>query len=78
MALIFQAIGFAGLHKYLSNTYLAISIVFGLLGLVLVVKEGRKFGSGSDSEVDTSTWGTDSDASHDVNSLNGLGDSHDW
>jgi hypothetical protein len=78
MVLIFQALGFAGLHKYVPNTWLGISIVCGLLGLIMVVKEGRRFGSGSDSDVDTSFWGADSDNTHNHDSHNSLGDGHDW
>ena len=78
MVLIFQALGFVGLHKCVANTWLAISIVCGLLGLIMVVKEGRRFGSGSESDVDTSAWGADSNATHNVDSHNSLGDGHDW
>ena len=64
MVLIFQALGFAGLHKYVANTWLAISILCGLLGLIILIKDGRRSGSGNDSDVDTSGWGADSDATH--------------
>jgi hypothetical protein len=57
MVLIFQALGFAGLHKYVANTWLAIFILCGLLGLIILIKDGWRSGSGNDSDVDTSGWG---------------------
>lgn len=78
MVLIFQALGFAILHKYVANTWLAISILCGLLGLIILIKDGRKSGSDNDSDVDTSGWGADSDATHNVDSHSSLGEGHDW